>query len=156
MSEFLGVTGLAMFAVAVASLWIMRLNKHATSSPSADVMELEEHHVDTTSNSGIFVNLAPPPIIPEDKPSDESKTEAKVQAPRTPKENSKLAKVVTPEQVQPDSEAAAEQLKIAEQLILIGDYEGVVEYANFVSADKDASPKQRAQAENLIRRAKTF
>jgi hypothetical protein len=148
-SEFLGYVGLVMVAVATAWLWMARLNSTAVPAVShgddhEDVERVPSKH------SGLTLVLSPelPSVQVESKaqPEPVAHEEEKPRALSYPPADSRAE--------QPDSDSAREQLKIADQLSMIGDFEGVMEYAQLVINDADASDRQRAQAENLIRLAR--
>lgn len=151
MTEYLGLGGLALVAFSMAALWISRMNSNA-ATPAA-IADLEDHVEPVRHSpppSQLQFKLTPEVVVEDAAPVQEIATEleatrqtAVVQAP-----------VESPRpQQQKDSESAFEQLKIAESLSLIGDFEGTQEYANLVLSDKTASDRQRAQAEILLRKA---
>lgn len=151
MTEYLGLGGLALVAFSMAALWISRMNSNAaTPAVMADL----EDHVEPVRHS-------PPPAQLQFKLTPEVVVEDAAPAPAIAiaQETARQAAVIeTPvpspkPRQQKDSESAFEQLKIAESLSLIGDFEGAQEYANLVLSDKTASDRQHAQAEILLRKA---
>lgn len=154
MTEYLGLGGLALVAFSMAALWISRMNSNA-ATPAA-VADHDEH-VEPVRLSAPPVHLQfklTPDVVVEEVAGASTKTDVPVKEAEVVKREPTS---VTPKvQQQPDSESAFEQLKIAESLSLIGDFEGVQEYAELVLADKSASDRQRAQAESLLRNASSL
>ncbi|MDF9779167.1 hypothetical protein [Pseudomonas baetica] len=56
----------------------------------------------------------------------------------------------------PDNEDVELNLKLADQLQVIGDFEGVTEYANLILDDSKASIRQKERAQTLLRRDKSL
>ena len=154
MTDYLGLVGLALVAFSMAALWISRMNSNAaTPAAMADLDEHIEPARRPPSTTHLQFKLIPDVIVEE-----VTEAPARVEAPENGlKAREKDTSAPTPRaQLQPDSESASEQLRIAERLSLYGDSEGVREYAELVLDDKTASDRQRAHAEDLLRIASSF
>ncbi len=154
MTEYLGLGGLALVAFSMAALWISRMNSNA-ATPA--VVADHDEHVEPVRPSAAPVHLQfklTPEVVVEEVVGKSTTADVPEKAPEVVKRETTSA--TTKPQQQADSESAFEQLKIAESLSLIGDFEGVQEYAELVLADKSASDRQRAQAESLLRNASSL
>lgn len=154
MTEYLGLGGLALVAFSLSALWISRMYSNA-STPAA-VADNDEH-VEPVRLSAAPVHLQfklTPDVVVEEVAGASTKED--VPEKKAEVVRSETVSTIPRAQQQVDSESAFEQLKIAESLSLIGDFEGVQEYAELVLADKSASDRQRAQAESLLLNASSL
>ena len=142
----LSAIGFGLLAIAGAVAWIYRMNSHASSPASvASIDEYEPAPAPATP----ALNIVLAPTFEDSAPEDcAEQTQAQVD------EEARIDEATeATEKDIPDSEHVREQLNIAEKLGFIGDLEGMVEFAQLALNDPDASPRQRNQADILIRRA---
>lgn len=144
----LSAIGFGLLAIAGAVAWIYRMNSHASSPASvASIDEYEPAPAPAPATPALNIVLAP--TFGDSAPE--------VSAEQTQPQVDEEARIVEATEATakdiPDSEHVREQLNIAEKLGFIGDIEGMVEFAQLALNDPDASPRQRNQADILIRRA---
>lgn len=151
MASFLGYVGVAMMIILIAWVWMNRLSRTASSAGAPVGHDGVESEPVSHRRSSPEHSLTPQLVSPQNEASS---------APKAERQAVDAEQMTEPEAVEsihnlPDSESAREQLQIASQLQMIGDFEGATQYANLVIEDDSASERQKIQAENLIRRART-
>lgn len=146
-SQIFGVIGSVLLLGAVAALWIGRLNKAAGS-----VSDPDERHADVAAEPSPSLKINMPRHMAVAAHDDEEPAK-KEQVDE--EEMVAAAQVDEPEvEVRPlvDCADAAMNLHLADQLKVVGDFEGVAEYAKLVLEMDTASVKQRERAHHLLRR----
>jgi hypothetical protein len=113
---------------------------NAIAERSAELIEIE-HYLEPSAHRRNACSV--PPIIPD----------GPTLVPVLPKASDRVLNEQVNATEIPDSESAAEQLRIADSLRMIGDLVGAIDYAELALKDPQASESQRIQAENLIRLA---
>ncbi|MBM3105679.1 hypothetical protein IIE18_11060 [Pseudomonas sp. V1] len=143
-SQIFGVIGSVLLLGAVAALWIGRLNKAAGS-----VSDPDERHADVAAEPSPSLKINMPRHLAVAAPADEE--------PAKKEQVVEVAAALVDErevEVRPlvDCADAAMNLHLADQLKVVGDFEGVAEYAKLVLEMDTASVKQRERAHHLLRR----
>ncbi|HCF1756790.1 TPA: hypothetical protein QEM39_003159 [Pseudomonas putida] len=147
-SQILGVIGSVLLLGAIAALWIGRLNSAAGKASAGEEAHSSNHHLDETLPAKPKINMVPhesatpnqtSPTEPE-RVIELAKAEVRVEEPV----------LVTRPEV--DCDDAAMNLQLADQLLIVGDFEGVAEYAKLVLEMDTASVRQRDRAQILLRR----
>ncbi|WP_210146903.1 hypothetical protein, partial [Pseudomonas aeruginosa] len=147
-SQILGVIGSVLLLGAIAALWIGRLNSAAGKASAGEEAHSSNHHLDETLPAKPKINMVPhvsatpvqaSPTEPE-RVIEMAKAEVHVEEPV----------LVTRPEV--DCDDAAMNLQLADQLLVVGDFEGVAEYAKLVLEMDTASVRQRDRAQILLRR----
>jgi hypothetical protein len=152
-SNYIWVLGLILSVVAAAILWINHMNTFATPGDVGEVRDPETHTtskpVETEHRYKAMPSLSPT-IAAAEVPADhdvEEKLVEDVLAAET--------KVLEVHDI-PDNEDVELNLKLADQLQVIGDFEGVDDYARLVLDDDKASLRQKERAQALLRRDNNF
>ncbi|MGE8065160.1 hypothetical protein [Pseudomonas sp. NPDC089569] len=152
-SNYIWLLGLFLSVVAGAILWITHMNTFAVHREPADGRDIDQHAaakpveaehrykampaLSPTRPAEVLVALeVAQPDMNEDAPAVELET---MEVPNLP-----------------DNEDVELNLKLADQLQVVGDFEGVSEYAQLVLDDSKASKRQKERAQTLLRRDKSF
>ncbi len=145
----LSAVGFGLLAIAGAVAWIYKMNSHASSPASVSSYD-EQEPAQAPDSQALKIVLAPK--------FEDGEQDAREELSADIEKDESPADVVAEEISQdvPDSEHVWEQLNIAEKLGFIGDLEGMVEFAELALNDPNASPRQRNQADILIRRASSL
>ncbi|WP_092320787.1 hypothetical protein [Pseudomonas saponiphila] len=146
----LSAVGFGLLAIAGAVAWIYKMNSHA-SSPASVASHDEQEPAEALVSPALKIVLAPK--FEDGEPYAREELGPDIESHDSPEEV--VAEAIS-QDVVPDSEHVREQLNIAEKLGFIGDLEGMVEFAELALNDPNASPRQRNQADILIRRASSL
>lgn len=152
-TDYIWVLGLFLSVGAGAFLWINHMNTFATPGDTSDAREGETQTtpkpVSTMHRYQAMPSLSP--MLPVTNFEVVESTFVDVV------EEEVVLDVETPEISDiPDDEDVEVKLKLADQLQVIGDFEGVTEYAEMVLADSKASKRQQERAQILLRLDNNF
>lgn len=152
-SNYIWLFGLLLSVVAGAILWITHMNTFAAPRETGEGRDIDQH-------------AAARPVEPE------SRYKAMpALSPTRPSEGVVTAEATHPDLIEdvplveieallvpdiPDNEDVEMNLKVADQLQVIGDFEGVTEYAKLILDDLKASKRQKERAQALLRRDKSL
>ncbi|HHH9441224.1 TPA: hypothetical protein ACP32N_003161 [Pseudomonas aeruginosa] len=150
-SQIFGIIGSVLMLVAIAALWIGRLNSTAKKLTTSD----DGHIASATEESGEPVTIRTMKIemIPHTTPAEVQHQPEKIEVLAAESEPEGPGLIEDVEVLpQEDCSDAAINLQLADQLKVVGDFEGVAEYAKLVLEMKTSSARQRARAQSLLRR----
>lgn len=152
-SNYIWVLGLILSVVAAAILWINHMNTFATPR---DLGEMRDADAQTT-NKPIETEhryKAMPSLSPSVPVDEVPAAEPEIESPIEEVSELEALSLETPNV--PDNEDVEMNLKLADQLQVIGDFEGVDDYARLVLDDLKASSRQKERAQALLRRDNNF
>ncbi|MGF6282039.1 putative outer membrane lipoprotein [Pseudomonas frederiksbergensis] len=150
LSNYIWLIGLLLSVVAGAFLWITHMDTFATPREAAEGREID-HHAQAKPVETEHRYKAMPAL----SPARQAEELVIAQAVKNPELEEELPVVemeapVVPDL--PDNEDVEMNLKIAAQLKVVGDFEGVTEYAKLILDDSKASQRQKDRAQTLLRR----
>lgn len=147
----MGILGAVMLAVAVGALWTNKLKSHVVTVENYgdETDETETAAEKRNSSARIVMPIAPPRTQPVN-----DKAEAAVEVIESPLEQIPEPQVSTssPEVNCSDAE---NNLKVAQTLANIGDFEGASELAQLVIESTTSSQAQRTRAAGLVSRGRS-
>ena len=151
-TQIISIIGSVLLLGAIAALWIGRLNSAAGKTSGSD----DGHGAQAGAEEGLHpepVRTMKIEMIPHSPPADTPRQPAKTEEVLVEPEPEVRAVVEVNEVLpQEDCADAALNLQLADQLKVVGDFEGVAEYAKLVLEMKTSSARQRARAQSLLRR----
>lgn len=153
LSNYIWLIGLLLSVVAGAILWITHMNTFATPRETGDGRDID-HHGAAKPVEAEHRYKAMPALSPT-RPAEEIVT-AEAAHPDL-NEGAPVVEMEVPVVPDvPDNEDVELNLKLADQLQVIGDFEGVTEYAKLILDDSKASKRQKERAQTLLRRDKSL
>ncbi|WP_409286981.1 hypothetical protein [Pseudomonas guariconensis] len=149
--DWLGFFGLILFVIAIALLWMMKLNSIAKQHTAPDDSTLQ-HNLRAESVQRHFDGMPVLAPIRQQVPVEEGEP-ANLQD-LSEQQERVVVVAPAPDLIAtniPDDEQVQRMLEIVEQLDIIGDYEGRDEYLKLILENQAASPGQRARANAMSR-----
>jgi hypothetical protein len=152
-SNYIWLIGLLLSVVAGAVLWITHMNTFAAPRETAEGRDIDHHPqakpVGTEHRYKAMPALTPTRQVDELVTAEAEHTDLKEDVPVVEMETP-----VVPDL--PDNEDVEMNFKLAVQLQVLGDFEGVTEYAKLILDDSKASKRQKERAQTLLRRDRSI